>query len=432
MILNLETLPRKVALAALAAAATLGFSVSLWSQFRAARLSAEGTEESLSRALELQPANAEFHNRLGRVVLYSPLADPARAKAALLRAVELDPRNGTYWIDLATARELEGDLEGAAAAIGRGRAAEPRTPALLWHAANFEIRRGSLEPALDILRVLMENAPEYTPRVLPLFSRVTEPQVLVGQVVPATRRAMSAAVEFMRRENHLSAAPVAWERMLKMDDPPLDQVRPFLDWLIARGETRLAHRAWLEAAQRGWIPVPAESAADPLYNADFRHPLEDFGFDWRVLPNPDASVWLEGRGPQPGMNSLCVQFSEEARATYAHVQHYIPVRPGHYYALQASMRSERLASRTGAYLQILDPFSGGAGARTDAITGTGGWRDVVISVESGPETQLLRLDLVRPAPPVAEEAASGMVCIAGLRWAELGPAKAAPAPAEKQ
>jgi len=431
MVLNLNSLPRKAAAAIVAAGATLGLSVPLWSQFRAAQLSAEGTQESLSRAIQLQPANAEIHNRYGRVLLYSPLADAAQAKAALLRAVELDPRNGAYWIDLATAREIEGDVEGAAAAIERGRAAEPRTPALLWYAANFEVRQGHLEATLDLLRQLMQSAPEYTARALPLFSRVTEPEVLVGEVVPATRPAMSAAVEFMRRENHLSAAAVAWERILKMEDPPLDQIRPYVDWLVASGETELAHRAWVDAAQRGWIPVPAESAADPLYNADFRHPLEDFGFDWRILPNPIASVWLEGRGPQPGMNSLCIQLSDEARATYSHVQHYVPVRPRYFYALQASMRSERLASRTGAFLQILDPFSGQAGVRTDAVTGTGGWRDVMVSVETGPETRVLRLDLVRPAPPVAEEAASGMVCMAGLRWTELGPAKGPAAPLEK-
>jgi hypothetical protein len=423
MTLNLDTLPRKAAVALLALAATLGLSLPLWSHFQVARLSAHGTRESLEQAISLQPRNAELHNRLGRLLLYSPLGDPARTAAELQRAVELDPRSGAFWMDLAIARELNGDTEGAAAAISRARAAEPHTPALLWHEANFEIRRGRLEQALTLLRSLMQNAPAYTGRALPLFSRVTEPATLVSQVVPATRPAMSAALEFLRRENHVAAAAAAWDRVLKMSDPPVEQVRPFINWLINRGDAEMARRAWLSASERGWIPIPPEAAAQPLYNADFSLPVEDFGFDWLILPHPEASVWLEGRGPEPGLNSLCVQFSEDARADYYHVVHYIPVQPNYHYSLQAAVRTGRLTSHTGAYLQIRDSFHNSAPARTEGVTGTGLWREVFVSFETGPEARLLELRLHRPAPAAAEGAGSGLVCMARLQWSELGPAR---------
>jgi tetratricopeptide (TPR) repeat protein len=422
MVLHLDTVLRKAAVAGLAIAATLGLSLPLWAQFRAAHLSALGTQEGLEAAVSVQPRNAELHNRLGRLLLYSPLGDAARTMAQLQRAVELDPRNGSHWMDLALAREISGDLEGAATAIRRARAAEPHTPSLLWHEANFDIRRGRLDHALGLLRELMQNAPEYTGRVLPLFSRVTEPVQLVGEVVPGTRPAMDAALEFIRRENHLAAAGVAWDRMLRMEDPPVGQVRPFLDWLILRGEADLAVRVWQEAAERAWIPIAPQAAQELLYNGDLRYPLEDFGFDWRVLPHVDASVWLEARGPEPGLNSLCVQFSPEARAHYAHIVHYLAVQPNYHYSLRGSMRSDRLAARAGVFLQISDPRSDNA-VRTDAVTGSGGWRDVVATVQTGPDTRLLVIRLTRPAPVVAEEPGSGMVCIARLQWSELGPKK---------
>lgn len=423
MVVHLDTWLRKTAVAALATLATLGLSVPLWAQFRVARLAAQGTQESLQAAVALQPRNAELHNRLGRVLLYSPLGDTARTMAELQRAVELDPRNGSYWMDLALAREIQGDLEGAAAAIRKARSAEPRTPVLLWHEANFDIRRGRLEHALGLLRELMQNAPEYTARVLPLFSRVTEPAVLLRDVVPGTRPAMDAALEFIRREDHLSAAAVAWDRLLQMSDPPTGQVRPLLDWLIARGQADLAVRVWQEAAQRAWIPISPEAARAPFYNGDLHQPLEDFGFDWRVLPHPEASVWIEGRGPEPGLNSLCVQFDPEARASYGNVVHYVPVQPNFHYSLRAAMRSDRLAARAGAFLHISDPARPSLAARTDAITGSGSWRDVLLTMETGPETRLLVVRLLRPAPVVAEEPGSGLVCIARVQWSELGPKK---------
>lgn len=388
-----------------------------------ARLAAEGTQESLQEAVAIHSRDAELHNRLGRVLLYAPLGDVARTLAELQRAVELDPGNGVFWMDLALAREINGDLEGAAAAIRKAREAEPRTPALLWHEANFAIRRGRLEQALPLLHELMQYAPEYTGRVLPLFSRVTEPTTLVREVVPATRPAMDAAIEFVRRGNHLAAAEPAWERMLKMDDPPVGQVRPFLDWLLARGEGNLAVRVWREAAERSWIPVTPEAAAAPLYNGDLRQPLENFGFDWRVEAHPEASVWVEGRGPEPGMNSLCVQFNAEARADYGHIVHYVSAAPNFHYSLRAAMRSDRLAARGGVFLQISDPAAAGITARTDAITGSGGWRDLLASIETGPDTQLLLIRLMRPGPVAADEPGSGQVCVGRLELAPLGPKK---------
>jgi len=430
MVLHLDTLLRKAAVAGLAGAATLGLSLPLWSQFHAARLSAQGTHESLQAAVHVQPRNAEMQNRLGRLRLYSPLGDAAHTLAALQRAVELDPRNGAFWMDLALAREIQGDIEGAATAIRRARAAEPRTPSLLWHEANFDIRRGNLQHALGLLRELMRNAPEYTGRVLPLFSRVTEPATLLRDVVPDTRPAMEAAVEFIRRENHLSAATVTWDRLLTMKDPPTGQVRQFLDWLIARGEADLAVRVWQGAADRGWIPIDPDAARQPLYNGDMRHPLEDFGFDWRVLPHAEASVWIEGRGPEPGMNSLCVQFNPEARTHYANIVHYVAVQPNYHYSLRAAMRSDRLAARAGAFLLISDPSRPGFAVRTDAITGSGSWRDVLAAIETGPASRMLAIRLTRPAPVAAEEPGSGLVCIARLAWSELGPMKTGAAGAQ--
>jgi hypothetical protein len=180
---------------------------------------------------------------------------------------------------------------------------------------------------------------------------------------------------------------------------------------------------WQEAAEREWIPIAADTAREPLYNGDLRHPLEDFGFDWRVLPHPEASVWMEGRGPEPGLNSLCVQFNPEARENYAHIVHYLPVQPDYHYSLRAAMRSDRLAARAGAFLQISDPLRSSISARTDAVTGSNGWRDVLAAIQTGPDTRMLAIRLARPAPVVAEEPGSGLVCIARLEWSELGPKK---------
>lgn len=425
MVLALDTLPRKLLLALLAAAATAGLSIPLWSHYQVSRLSAEGTRENLERAIALQPGNPELHNRLGRVLLYSPLGDGGAARAALERAVQLGPHTASYWTDLALARELAGDLAGAAQALDRALAAEPRTPAVLWQRVNFALRRGENAQAQQWLRELLQLAPEYTDRALPLFSRVMEPATLLTEVVPNRVDAVVAAMDFIRREEHMAAAGVAWQRLMALqEEPRSNAVRVYLDWLIVRGEARLAQTVWQQAAQRGWIPVEAAAAGESFYNANFQYPLQNFGFDWRVTPHNEASVWMEARGPEPGMQSLCVQFTEGARADYAHVFHYVPVEPNSYYNLRATMRSDRLFSRAGAFLEVFD-FGSKQVTRSDSVTGTSAWKNVAMPIATGAETRLLRVALRRPAPGSGEEPAIGLTCMAGLKWESLGAGQSA-------
>ena len=426
MVLALDTLPRKLTAILLALAASVPLSVSLWSQYRADFYSRLGTPESLQQAIALQPSNAELHNRLGRVLLYSPAGETERAKKELERAAAIDPRTAAYTVDLALALELAGDSEGAARAIERARRAEPRTPAILWHETNFWLRREQNDRALGLARELLRMAPEYTQRAVPLLLRVTSGSALLDDVVPKDVNAYGNVLETFRREDRLDSAAKFWERARELGQPvPEGLVRMFVDWVLTRGQPELALRAWTDAARNGWIAVDPEALSEPFYNADFRYPLLNFGFDWRVQPSPDASVWVELGGPRGGQQSLCVQFSQDARGEYTGVFHYAPVQPGYHYELRGAMRTEKLVSSRGAWLQVQEMAPGrGVTPSTEPLVGTSPWKEVLLHLETGPETKLMRLTLVRPAPTLKEPPSSGMVCVAPLEWKPLGPGRA--------
>ncbi|MBI3484629.1 MAG: tetratricopeptide repeat protein [Acidobacteria bacterium] len=423
----LDTLPRKLTAILLALAASVPLSVSLWSQYRTDFYSRQGTAESLQQAIALQPGNAELHNRLGRVLLYSPAGAALRAKGELERAAALDPRTATYTIDVALYLELADDFEGAARAIERARRVEPRTPFILWHETNFWLRREQNGRAMGLARELLRMAPEYTARAVPLLLRVAPGSTLLDDVVPKDVNAYGNVLEIFRREDRIESAAKFWERALELGQPlPEGHVRMFVDWVLARGQSELALRAWSDAARHGWIPVDPETLSEPLYNADFHYPLLNFGFDWRVEANADASVWVESGGPRGGQQSLCVQFSQDARGDYAGVYHYAAVQPAHHYELRASMRTDKLISNSGAWLQVQEMAPGrGVTPSTEPLMGTNPWKEVLLQMETGPETKLVRLALVRPAPTLKEPPSSGLVCVSPLEWKPLGPGRQA-------
>ncbi len=422
MELLLDTLLRKLLTVIAAVAATAGLALPLWRYFQVDRLETEDTPASLERAIQFQPEKAALYSRLGHLLLFSEAGDSARAMPALERATMLDPHSGAYWVELSAAREQQADTAGAELALERARSAEPRTPNILWQQLNFALRQEQTPRALGLARELLAEAPEYTKRVLPILSEVTPTPVLVNDVLPSTLASLVDAVEIFFRENQWDAAEPLWTRLLALKQPPGTRtVSLLLDGVLDAGHVSLAQRIWNDAIRAGWIAGDAGALGDSLYNGDFHHPLLNFGFDWRVVPQPEASVWLEARGPQPGQQSLCVEFSEGARAGFAHVTHAVVVEPDTYYSLHGFLRTNRLSSRGGAYLQATEikPRRGQA-VTTVPMMGTGGWQEVSLRLETGRETRLVQLALVRPGVGPNEAAATGQVCAAEIEWKALG------------
>ncbi len=434
MVLALDTLPRKLTAILLAVGASIPLSIYLWNHYWADSFSREGTPESLQQAIALQPSNAEMHNRLGRMLLYSPASDTGRAKAELERATTLDPRTASYMVDVALALEISGDTDGAARAIERARKAEPRTPVILWHELNYWLRREQNERAIAQASELLRMAPEYTGRAVPLLLRVTSGNALLDAIVPRDVNAYGNVLEVLRREDRLDTAAKFWQRTLELHQPiPEGHVRMFVDWMLSQGQAELALRTWSDASRNGWIAVVPESLSEPFYNSDFHYALLNFGFDWRVQPQAETSVWVESGGPRGGQQSLCVQFPQDAREYYTGVYHFAAVQPSYRYEMRGMMRTEKLISSTGAWMQVQEMAPGrGVTPSTEPLLGTNPWREVSLQFETGPETKLVRLTLVRPAPSQKEPPAGGLVCIAPLEWKPLGPGRAMPQAATPQ
>lgn len=421
MELVLESWPSRILAAAVALAATAGLSVELGKHVEAERLAEEGTVQSLERALRLEPRNAELYWQLGRAELFSEAGSPVAAVAALEEATELDPHSGAYWADLSQARENAGDTAGAGRALDAARAAEPRTPQMLWQSMSFALRNNRPERALELGRDLVAVAPPYTARVLPQLSEVADLSTLIETLVPADRGAIDDVTAYLCNRLEAKPAWALWNRVTALGIPPsIFYLRRFLDTLIALGQGELAGRVWRESIQRGWIEGDAEGLEAPLYNNDFRRPMLGFGFDWKVIPQEEVSVWVSDEGPQPGEPCLCADFTARSRMEFSQVSHAVVVDPGEQYLLTAKMRVRHLGTRQGAFLGVYGIGAAGQPqATSDHLTGSTGWEDLSAEFVAGPDTHLAQVILLRPGVRPDEPPASGQVCLAEVQWRRL-------------
>jgi len=422
MELVLERWPSRIFAAAVAAAATAALSLQLWKHLEADRLAQEGTVASLERAEQLEPRNAELYWRLGRLELFSESGSPAAAVAALEQATLLDPRSGAYWADLAQARENAGDVERAGQDLAHARAAEPRTPVILWRAMSFALRNNQPVGALELGRELLAAAPPYAGRVLPQLVEVADMGTLIRNVLPADQGTFDVLVTYLCDRGDLrKAAPVLWSRVLATGQPPsIFYLRRMIETLLGIGEGELAARMWVDSIRRGWIGGDPAGIDEPIYNSDFRRPMLGFGFDWKVMPDEEASVWVSDQGPQPGEPCLCADFSERARSDFWHVSHPVVVEPGERYLLTAKLRTRHVATRAGAFLSVSGiDAAGQAPATTDHVLGSTGWEEVSAEFAAGSGTHLAQIVLVRPGVGPEDPPANGQVCLAGVSWKHL-------------
>jgi len=421
MELVLEGWLRRILAAAIALAATVALSAELWRHVEAQRLAQEGTVSSLERALKLEPRNADLYWQLGRVELFSEAGSPAAAVPALEEATRLDPYSGAYWVDLSEARENAGDLAGAARALEAGRAAEPRTPRMLWQSMNFALRNNQPKRALELGGELLAAAPPYTARVLPQLSEVEDLSSLIATILPADHQAIDDVASYLSVRAESKPVAALWNRVTVAGIPPSNfYLRRLLDSLIARGDGELAGRIWTDSIRRGWIAGDPSGLENSLYNSDFRWPMLGFGFDWKVIPQDEVSVWVSDEGPMPGEPCLCADFSGRSRASFSHVSHAVVVDPGERYLLTAKMRVRHLGTRAGAFLSVSGVGAAGQSpVTTDHLTGSTGWEDVSVEFAAGPETHLAEVVLVRPGVGGDEPPATGQICLAEVRWREL-------------
>src|SRR5262245_18857169 len=177
------------------------------------------TLASLSRAVRLQPGNAEYRYRLGRYLSLAELS-PAQAEAPLRAAVGLNPHQARYWMALAGAYQLLGDDQHQGTSLERALAAEPTTPEVAWEAANFYIVRGDTSAALKNLRVVLANDPYLPPDALRLCWRIQpDVDVLLRDIVPPLTKVNSYFLEYLASANETTAAAKVWDKLVTLNQP---------------------------------------------------------------------------------------------------------------------------------------------------------------------------------------------------------------------
>jgi tetratricopeptide (TPR) repeat protein len=302
--------------------------------------------ESVVRAVRLAPGNAEYYVR------QADLLDQARAsntqqEAALERAVALNPRDSSVWIELGLRAEITGEPARAerclleAARVDRTQ--QPRTTL-----ANYYFRRGEAEKFWRWMREALQTAPARGDMAL-LFrlcwSLSEDPELIRERAIPERPEALRQYLSFLLGTARLEAAQAVAERILRratVDDVPL--LVAYCDRLLeARQPTTAAH-LWNAIVGGGLLSYQALRPANglALTNGDFRLTPRSQGFDWRIPPVEGVTASRDEKTP-----ALRLAFSGKQPEQCELLWQYLPLVASASYRFRFEYQSEGIGPSTG-------------------------------------------------------------------------------------
>ena len=384
--------------------------------YLATRLAAVPDLPNLQKAIRLEPANAEYRELLGRNLAVSG-ANLDDAISDYRAAVHLNPYEARYWLDLAGAYQVAGRTSEQEESVERAVEADPTTPHVAWEAANFFLVQGDRDKALRHFRVVLANDPDAVDSALQLCWRATgDANQILDQALPRRPDLYLSFLRLLISKQEVAAAENVWDHLIGLQQSfPINLTFPYFRLLIAKQEVAAAQAAWqqlaiLNPSLQAYLP----SRDNLIVNGGFEESVLNGGFDWWYESNPHAALAIDTSVFHGGTRSLSVTFDGQ-NAPEAGIVQFIPVKPNTEYEFSAECRTEELETASGPRFAIADAYTNAPYVLTDDSLDNNPWRLQEARFQTGPNTNLLLLRIVRqPAAPLIR----GKLWIDDLRLVE--------------
>jgi tetratricopeptide (TPR) repeat protein len=374
--------------------------------------------EIIERGAALEPGNADAWDLLGR---YRQLdfanADPQQELADYQRAVQDDPLNATFWMNLAGAYEENGDLSAAQSAFERARAVYPLSAEVAWSYGNFLLRQGKdAEGYAEIHHAVQSDPKLLTLAVSRVWRSSRDVNMLLDQVLPPDVDAYFHALDFFASIRQTDAALVVWHRLLLLGKIiPLRKTFPFFDELIQDDRSADAKQAWVEALATAGLPHDEPQNHSLVWNGGFSRNFDNGGLGWRWNSPIGVAIDFDSAPPSYGVRTVRLDFGGGSNLEISEPMQYVPVEPSRTYHFHGYMRTAEISTESGMRFSVVDfNHNSTVNVLSDNLTGSHPWTAAEMDVTTGPDTHFLVVRLLREGSRLFENKLSGTVWIADV------------------
>ena len=333
------------------------------------------------------PDNALAHWRLGSLQERNFSAENLSAAVREYRlAVEVEPYDFRYWLELGRALEAAGDTPNAERALRRAVELAPAYAHPRWQYGNVLLRQGKVDEAFAELARAADADSAMQPPVFGLASQVFggDP-ARISSVLPSPALRLQFALSLIRAgkpDQALSVVQTVSAADRKSESQTVDEVGKAL---IASHYYHAALSLLRDSPAASELPAPEQ-----FWNGGFETHLpthDDKPFHWLIDSHTQAQITIDNARPHSGQNSLRIVFKSPGKLENIPVSQMVIIEPDTQYKLQFYARTEGLVSASTPLVVVKD-LAGQTLASSPALpANTNDWQAVTFNFKTKPKEE---------------------------------------------
>jgi Flp pilus assembly protein TadD len=344
------------------------------------------------------PDNALAHWRLGSLQEKNfSAANLAAAVDEYRLAVQVEPYDFRYWMELGRALEAAGDRENGEKALRRAVELAPSYSHPRWQYGNLLLRQSRIDEAFAELARAADADATMQPSIFALASQIFgDDQNKIAAAFPSASLRLQFALSLIsakKPDEALRVIQTVSPADRKSASATIDEmVKALIAANYYHAAVSLLRETQTDAAE---LPAPEQ-----VWNGGFETPLQsadDHLFQWIVDLQSQARATIDHSHPHSGQSSLKIVFKSPTKLENISIRQTVIVEPDTQYKLQFYTRTEELVTGKPPLLAVKDLAGQLLAASPPGPVGTTDWQPVTLTFKTPAKQEGILITFYREA-----------------------------------
>jgi len=311
-------------------------------------------------------------------------------------AVQAEPFDYRYWMELGRALEATGDTSNGEKALRRAVELAPSYSHPRWQYGNLLLRQGKVDEAFAQLSRAAEADEQMRVPVFGLATQVFgDDTERITRALPSSSLRLQFAINLInsgKSDDALRIVRTIATSDRQSDRDTADQVaKSLIDNHQFRAALSLLRELEPDASQ---LPTPGQ-----FWNSGFEMPIalsDPKPFHWMINSRPQAQFSVDAARPHGGRDSLRIVFKSPGKLESIPIVQTVIVEPDTQYKFQFYQRTEGLISASNPIVVVSD-VSGHDKLTSSAPlpSGTNDWQQVTLTFKTRPKEDGILISFYR-------------------------------------
>ncbi len=346
------------------------------------------SKEDFLKAIKLNPSNPDPYYRLGLFYQWDIRnIDFQKAREYLRKAIERNPLEQSYYLDLAKVLNRMGEKKESERALEKAVLVFPTGYQGRWVSGNLLLQQGAVEKTFPHFTYILANYPNQTSLVYDvLFKAIDDTDFILEKIVPKDPSSVNYYLAYLYEIGDKESAKKAWVKRVSygIKKDRAGTLR-HIEFLIAQGDLDEAFRVWKARLQEEGLSLPPDG--NLITNGGFeKKEVLGGGFDWKITPVPGAEISFDPSVASEGKSSLKIVFNGKENVDFQNVCQIVALKPNSEYVLKTHMKTKSITTKSGIRIEITGigpPFHG----VSESLTGENQWKELVVSFRTPPQSR---------------------------------------------